>query len=138
MLKTLVVFLLLSDTLLSCQGLTLNVFFLDVKMLGVSEAPEGAAGNADAISETFTVQKITAIDDDAIEYVLLEEEKEVKIVNRTLLIFQKEIPSQFEGKTFTQFKVTFSAAVKATSRFTQDADLTLGIAEASYEENFFF
>ncbi|MBI2601449.1 MAG: hypothetical protein HYW48_00185 [Deltaproteobacteria bacterium] len=136
MLKTLVLFLLLSGLLLSCQGVTLNVFFLDVKMLGVSETPEGAGGSADPISESFTVQKITALDDEKKEYVLLEEEKEVKIVNRTLLIFQKEVPSEFKGKTFTQFKVTFSTAAKATSRFTQDADLTLDLTEASYDDTF--
>lgn len=128
--------LLLSILSLSCQDLTYNVFFLDVKMLGVAEAPDGAMGNVDPISETFTLKKIVALDDEEQEHSLLDEEKEVKIINRTLLVLHKEMPSEFEGKTFSQFKVEFSTKLSATSRFKQDAELNLESGVVAFDEAF--
>ena len=99
---------------------------ITIEMYGVSVTPTGAAGTSDPLYQNYTLAAVSFIDADGGTATLSSAEDlvETKVVNRPIIIFNKDI-SGLAGNTYAQLTVQFNAAVTGGSKVNDTGSFTM-------------
>lgn len=127
-------------SVLGCGGLSLeNKTYLTVKMVGNLVAPSTATGGQYPAWQEYTLQGVYLSPDPESGEVLSlfnEDPKTYKIVSRPQIIYQKEIPSTWVGKSFESLILRFDTGVTAAGKFRDDYQIVLDSSDIIYETSF--
>ena len=103
-------------------------------MIGAFEAPEGAEGNAEPRSMTFTLEKVTLIAEDGTEIEMYEADPaEFAIINRSQIIAEADV-ADYVGDSFSGIRVTLSPEATVVGKIDDDMVVTLTQNELLYSE----
>jgi hypothetical protein len=109
-----------------------------VAMIGVFEAPEGAEGNAEPRSMSFTLEKVTLIAEDGTETETYEgDPAEFAIINRSQIIAEADA-ADYVGDSFAGIRVTFSPEATVVGKVDDSMNVALTQSELLYAEAFTF
>ncbi|MEZ4743392.1 MAG: hypothetical protein R3B45_13260 [Bdellovibrionota bacterium] len=138
-------FIFISLSILIHHACSVNVDqnkYLNVKMLATLIAPESATGSFDPVSQKYTLEGIYLSPDPTTgeEIELFDADpKEFTIIERSQIIFSKEIDSNWVGENFDKLTIRFNSEVTGTSKFTDDHSFTLSddaSTDVNYETSF--
>jgi hypothetical protein len=109
-----------------------------VSMVGIFEAPEGAEGNSEPRSMSFTLEKVTLIAEDGSETEMYEDDPaEFAIINRSQIIAEADA-ADYVGDSFSGIRVTFSPDVTVVGKVDDSMVVTLTQSDLLYSEAFTF
>jgi hypothetical protein len=97
-------------------------------MVGALIEPEGAEGNHDPVSQTYTLEGVfLSPDPDTGEALALytEDPTDFKIISRPQIIYKREIESSWVGESFDSLVVRFAASFTASGKYEEDVPLEL-------------
>lgn len=129
---------LLFIALCGCEGVSLSKQTITIKMLGTFEEPSVTpAGGFDPISQTYKLTGVSLTNADGSTEDLLadapEQNKFFRIINRTQIIFSKEVSTAQIGQTYSSLNVTFDPAVTAISKYNANQGFVLEPATFAYD-----
>ena len=126
--------------MMSCQiDQDLSKAYLSIKMLGVYESPATAFENGyEPIYHVYTLKDVTLTTSDGESRSVLEKDwpTEYRIVNRSQIIFQKELLSTDVGTVYHSISISFDKSVKGASKYKSDHTFELSTSEISYSSPF--
>ncbi len=126
--------------LASCEQSLDTAQYLRVRMIGVLTAPEAATGSYDPISQTYELEGVflTPETGDSLSLYTEPEAKEVKIINRSQIIFETKVTEDYVGTNFSALAVRFSSTVLGASRYEEEHNLEMEDTDIIYSETFTF
>jgi len=105
-----------------------------ISMIGVFEAPDGAEGNGEPRSMSFTLENVTLMAEDGAEIDLYEGEPAAfAIINRSQIIAEADVTDHV-GESFSGIRVSFAPDAVVTGKVTDKIAVTLPQPELMYSQ----
>lgn len=132
-------YLILFFSLSACSSALDTTSFLTIKMLGNLEAPADAEGTNDPRWQGYTLEGVYLIPEtgDALS-LYSDAPHEYKIINRSQIIYKKEVDSDWLDVNFSALTVQFDQTVTGGGKYSDSHELTLETGSISYSTPFTF